>query len=78
MRVLAPHGNAVLLAPAADAIVREQDALLWSVPIRLAGRLASIEIVSAADDACHGPVCLHRRYGRSLRRMWSRYGSAPS
>jgi 23S rRNA G2445 N2-methylase RlmL len=76
MRVLAPHGNAVLLAPPADAIVRERDALLWCVPIRLAGRLANIQIVSAADDGRHGPVCLHQRYGRSFQRMWSRYGSA--
>jgi tRNA (guanine6-N2)-methyltransferase len=77
MRVLAPGGNAVLLASLGETIVSDRRVLLWSIPIRLAGHWANLQIVSAGRDSCERPVCLQRRYGRSLQRMWTKYGSSP-
>jgi 23S rRNA G2445 N2-methylase RlmL len=76
MRVLAPGGNAVFLTPLAQAIAGDGCALLWSIPIRLAGYWASIQIVSAGRDSRERPACLRRRHGRSLQRMWASYGLA--
>jgi tRNA (guanine6-N2)-methyltransferase len=73
MRVLAPGGNAVLLASLGEKIVSDR-VLLWSIPIRLAGHWANIQIVSAGNKNSKPPVCLQRRYGRSLQRMWTKYG----
>jgi tRNA (guanine6-N2)-methyltransferase len=73
MRVLAPGGNAVLLASLGERIVSDRHVLLWSVPIRLAGHWANIQIVSADHQSNKRPVCLQLRYGRSLQRMWTRY-----
>jgi 23S rRNA G2445 N2-methylase RlmL len=75
IRVLAPGGNAVLLASLAEKFVSER-ALLWAIPIRLAGHWANIQIVSAGSKSSKSPVCLQERYGRSLQRMWAKYGSA--
>lgn len=75
MRVLAPGGNAVLLASLGQKIVSDQ-VLLWSIPIRLAGYWAHIQIVSARNKTSKSPGCLQQRYGRSLQRMWTKYGSS--
>ena len=75
LRVLAPGGNAVLLTSLGQRMVSDQ-ALLWSIPIRLAGHWANIQIVSAENS--RPPACLQRRYGPSLQRMWTKYGSSPS
>jgi 23S rRNA G2445 N2-methylase RlmL len=77
MRVLAPGGNAVLLTSLGQTIASDRGALLWSIPIRLAGHWAKIQIVAPGCDGRKGPVCLQRRHGRSLQRMWTRYGSSP-
>jgi tRNA (guanine6-N2)-methyltransferase len=76
MRVLAPGGNVVLLSPPGQAIESDQGTLLWSISIRLSGRWANIQILSAPRDSHKGPVCLQRRYGRSLQRMWTIYGTS--
>ena len=73
IRVLAPGGNAVLLTSLGEKIVSGR-ALLWSIPIRLAGHWANIQIVAAGNGK--PPVCLQQRYGPSLQRMWTKYGSA--
>jgi len=75
MRVLAPDGNAVLLASLGEKIVSDR-MLLWSIPIRLAGHWANIQIVSARNKASKSPGCLQQRYGRSLQRMWTKFGSS--
>jgi tRNA (guanine6-N2)-methyltransferase len=77
VRVLAPGGNAVLLTSSGETIVSDRCKLLWSIPIRLAGHWANIQIVSAGRDNCKRPVGLQRRHGRSLQRMWTTYGSSP-
>jgi tRNA (guanine6-N2)-methyltransferase len=77
LRILAPCGNAVLLASPDETMVGERHVTLWSIPIRLAGLRASIQIVSAEHGSRRGPVCLRGRYGRSLQRTWTRYGRAP-
>jgi tRNA (guanine6-N2)-methyltransferase len=74
MRLLAPGGNAVLLSSLGQPIVSDRLRLLWSIPIRIAGHWANIQVLSAERDGCQGPVCFRRRYGRSLRRMWTQYG----
>jgi 23S rRNA G2445 N2-methylase RlmL len=74
MRVLGPGGNAVLLSSLEQPIVNDRHALLWSIPIRLAGHWAKIQILSAVRDRGNGPVCFRQRHGQSLRRMWARYG----
>jgi hypothetical protein len=77
LRVLAPGGNAVFLTSLGETIASDRPALLWSIPIRLAGYWATIQIVSG-HDSCKRPVCFQRRYGRSLERMWTKYGSSPT
>ena len=75
LRALAPSGNAIFLASRGEKIVSDR-ALLWSIPIRLAGHWANIQIVSAGDKNSKPPACLQRRYGRSLQRMWTKYGGS--
>ena len=74
MRVLAPGGNAVLLTSLQQSIMSDRGRPLWSFPIRIAGHWAKIQILSADRDCRKSPVCLLRRYGPSLQRMWTRYG----
>jgi tRNA (guanine6-N2)-methyltransferase len=74
MRILAPGGNAVLLSSLRQSIVNDRFALLWSIPISIAGHWAQIQILCADRDSGWGPVCLRGRYGPSLRRMWMQYG----
>ena len=76
LRILAPRGNAVLLAAPGETMAGDRHVSLWSIPIRLAGRRACIQIVSAQRDNQRGPVCFQGQYGRSLQRMWTRYGAA--
>jgi len=76
MRVLAPGGNLVLLSPSGQPIASNRGALLWSIAIRLSGHWANIQILSAPRDGHKGPVCLQRRYGQSLQRMWTTYGTS--
>jgi 23S rRNA G2445 N2-methylase RlmL len=76
MRVLAPGGNVVLLSPSRQPFTSNRAVLLWSIPIRLSGLWAHIQILSASCDSHKGPVCLQRRYGRSLQRMWTTYGTS--
>ncbi|SFH65800.1 methyltransferase domain-containing protein [Bradyrhizobium sp. Gha] len=73
MRVLAPGGNAVLLTSLGEKLV--SDRVLWSIPIRLAGHWANIQILSA--ESGKPPACFQRRYGPSLRHMWTQFGASP-
>jgi len=74
MRVLAPGGNAVLLTSLGEKIASDR-ILLWSIPIRLAGHWANIQILSA--ESGKPPACLQRRYGPSLQRSWTQFGGSP-
>ena len=74
MRVLAPGGNAVLLSSLQQSIVSDRWRPLWTIPIRIAGHWAKIQILSAERDCGKSPECLLRRDGPSLQRMWTKYG----
>jgi tRNA (guanine6-N2)-methyltransferase len=74
MRVVTPGGNAVLLSSLQQSIVSDRWRPLWTIPIRIAGQWAKIQILSADRDCGKSPECLLRRYGPSLQRMWTKYG----
>jgi len=73
LRILASSGNAVLLMPP-DDLLNDRCRILWSIPLRLAGRWTTIYVVSAEKQANERPACLGTRYGAALQRMWKRFG----
>jgi len=74
LRILAPDGNAVLLMPRADDMLHNRCRILWSIPLRVAGRWTTIYIVAGNNEANKRPAFLETRYGPSLQRMWDKFG----
>jgi tRNA (guanine6-N2)-methyltransferase len=74
LRILARHGNAVLLMPPADDMLDERCRTLWTIPIRVAGRWTTIYVVAGNKQADKRAACLATRYGPSLQRMWNKFG----
>jgi 23S rRNA G2445 N2-methylase RlmL len=74
LRILARDGNAVLLMPPAEDVLDKRCRILWSIPIRVAGRWTTIYVVAGNKEADKRPAFLTTRYGPSLQRMWDRFG----
>jgi tRNA (guanine6-N2)-methyltransferase len=74
LRILGAGGNAVLLLPPAADMLDSRCRILWTVPIRVAGRWTTIYIVAGNKEAGKHPAFLETRYGPALQRMWDKFG----